>query len=239
MAKRQRPYAYDRSQNAKKRRMSRPSGYYAAKTGGVYRTQPQLSYKARVASINRQVAGQEAKYIDTAFSTDATTTETIVALSTVAAGSTNLTRDGNKVAWKTINLRMAVNNEALAQNCRIRIMIIHDAQSNAVALPAIAAYVLDAASMQSQHAISFQGRFTTLMDKVYTVNSTTSTAGALQKTFIKKYIKIPPGIQMAQYVDGTSSVPASGSLTLCYFSDVATGASDMDVQGTIRVKFIG
>uniref|UniRef100_UPI004048887E hypothetical protein n=1 Tax=Flavobacterium sp. TaxID=239 RepID=UPI004048887E len=136
-------------------------------------------------------------------------------------------------------MRIAYSNESIAQNVRTRWVIVADHNSNG-ASPAFTD-VFDTATMESQRKVGNLSRFSILMDKVVTVNATTSTAGAFQKGFFKKYIKIPQAGPdcVAAYADGTAVSPISNGLYIMYVSDVATGTTDQDIVGTIRLFFVG
>ena len=175
----------------------------------------------------------ELKYFDTAFSTDATSTSTVVQLTSVAAGDTALTRDGNKLAMRSLELRIKGNLEATTQNATIRFVLLVDKQANNGTISW--GTVFDSESPQSLRLIASLSRFDILMDKVITVNATSTSA--LQKFFFKKYVKIPNII--ASFTDGTAAVPYTNSLVLMYNSDVATGATDTDVFGQARLRFVG
>lgn len=181
----------------------------------------------------------ELRYFDVNFSTDATTTPSVGALNNMAAGDTNITRDANKISMKAIMLRVGYSNEAIAQNVRTRWVLVLDHNSNGAS--AAMTDVFDAATIESQRKVANLSRFTVLMDKVVTLNSTTSTAGAFQKAFFKKYVKIPQDNinNIASYADGTAASPITNGLSLMYVSDVATGATDQDVIGTVRLFFLG
>lgn len=217
---------------AKRRRRLGPS-----RVGGVYVTRPSLPRRMTNASIARQVGGQETKYFDSAFSADASTTTQIQSVNALAQGNTRVTRIGNKIAMKSVSLRVSYNAEALAQNVKARFMLVIDHQSNASDF--VVADLLNNPYIEAFTQIGNFGRFTVLMDKVVVLNSTTSTAGALQKGFFKKHIRIRPIHQIVNYNVGTASAPLTGNLVLLYLSDIAAGTTDMDVAGNVRLKFIG
>ncbi len=217
-----------------KRQASFTQQPYTKKTKTFDNTKPK--YQRQNASL--ALGGPELKYHSVAFNTDATTTGTIVDLSTLAAGDTALLRDGNKINVKSFELRIAVEKEDIAPNATLRFLLVRDKQANIAAIPNITGYVLDAITPQSLRAIGFLSRFDILMDKTMVLNQTNSTAGCLQKAFIKKYIKVRfDGI--TTFTDGTSAVPASNSYSLIYFSDITAGATDINILGQCRMRFIG
>jgi len=180
---------------------------------------------------------QELKYQDTAFNTDATSTGAIISLSNVAAGDTALTRDGNKIAVRSFELRVRLEAEATTQNSVIRFLLVRDKNSNNAAIASIAS-VLDSASPESLRLIANLSRYDILMDKTITLNQTSGTGGAVQKGFLKKYIKVRDN-QVTSFADGASGVPITNSYSLIYFSDVATGIVDTNVFGQCRMRFVG
>lgn len=188
-------------------------------------------------TLNRLPVGTEYKYNDVSWNTDATATETVVQLTSIAQGTTNLTRNGNKIQLKSVALRIAYNAESIAQNVRIRVMLVSDRQSNGTAYTGVE--LLTSVTLVGASNITAFGRFHVLWDKVLVLNATTSTAGCLQVGFIKKFIKIPASIRLVNYNVTTASIPYSNGLSLFYFSDIASGATDADFFGTARVKFVG
>lgn len=183
----------------------------------------------------------EKKFNDVSFSDDATTTGTVVALNSFAAGDTALLRDGNKVVNRSLNLRIQFSLEALTASAVIRVMLVVDKNANGVS-PSIATALtgpLAAITPQAQRRVDSVSRFFVLMDEVITLNAMSGTGGATSKAFLQRYVKIPPFVQMSQYIDGTAAVPVVNSLSLIYFSDLPAGAADVDVAGTCRLRFIG
>uniref|UniRef100_UPI004048C8EC hypothetical protein n=1 Tax=Polynucleobacter sp. TaxID=2029855 RepID=UPI004048C8EC len=150
---------------------------------------------------------------------------------------TNLYRDGNKINVKSFELRIAIEKEDLAPNATLRFLLVRDKQANVVALTPIT-NVLDTITAESLRTIGFLSRYDILMDKVLVVNQTNSTVGSLQKAFMKKYVKVRfEGI--TTYANSTASVPATNGYSLLYFSDIAAGATDINILGQCRMRFIG
>uniref|UniRef100_UPI0040482E38 hypothetical protein n=1 Tax=Shewanella sp. TaxID=50422 RepID=UPI0040482E38 len=195
--------------------------------------QPKLSRQNATLSIG----GPELKYKDTAFVADATTTGTIVDLSTFASGDTAITRDGNKIAVRSFELRIAMEKESLVPNVLMRFLLVRDKQPNVAAIPSIG-YILDTITVESLRNISFLSRFDVLMDKVVVLNQTSSTASGYQKAFLKKYVKVKFD-SITTFSDGTASIPTSNSYSLIYFSDVASGTTDVNILGQCRMRFVG
>ena len=187
------------------------------------------------------VLAPELKYNDNAFATDATTTGAIVALNNMAAGDTALLRDGNKILNKSVQLRFTLENEASNQNNVVRMLVVYDKQPNLATATIAGAGTgpLDSITIQSLRQVATASRFKVLMDRVYNINSTSDTAGALQIIHDEIYFKVPEDCQMTQFADGASAAPITGNLLLMYFGNVAAGAGDVNVLGQARVRFLG
>lgn len=205
--------------------------------------QPQAQFKPvrrQGAAVGAALA-PELKFFDTAFNTDASTTGTIVSLNNMAAGDTALTRDGNKILCKSLNLRIAIQNESLTISSTVRVLVVVDKNANN-ANPSFATAgtgVLEAITPESQRRIDSISRFHCLMDETIVINAESGTGGAESKAFIERFIRIPEEFQLSQYLDGSAGVPVSNSLTLLYLSDQVSGVSDVNFVGTCRLRFIG
>lgn len=195
------------------------------------------AYKRQSAGVGVSLA-PELKYHDTSFNTDATTTGTIVSLSSVAAGDTALLRDGNKISVRSFELRIALENEALSQNTIARFLLVRDRNANASAITGVN-LVLDTVTPQSLRLIPNLSRYDVLMDKTIVINNTSDTANCYQKAFFKKYVKIPTEDSLICYADGSAGVPITNSYSLLYLSDVASGVTDLNVLGQCRMRFVG
>lgn len=185
--------------------------------------------------------GQELKFNDVTFNTDASTTGTVVALNHMAAGDTALTRDGNKIRMKSIQLKWTSELESLAQNAVVRVMIVYDRQPNAAA-PSIATAAtgpLESISVNALRRVDTVTRFKVLYDNTYSLNNTNDTAGAFQIRFDECFVKIPEDCQLASFVDGNAGAPSTGGLYLMYMSTVASGATDVSMDGRARLRFWG
>jgi len=187
------------------------------------------------------VLSPELKFNDNAFATDATTTGAITALNQMAAGDTALLRDGNKILMKSIQLRFTLENEALNQNNAVRMLVVYDKNANlgTASIATAGTGPLDSITIQSLRQVATMSRFKVLSDKVYVLNSTSDTAGALQIIHDELFIKIPKDCQLTAFADGVSGAPITGHLLLMYFGNVAAGAGDVNVLGQARLRFWG
>lgn len=183
----------------------------------------------------------EKKYFDTSFNGDASTTGTIVSLNSIGAGDTVLLRDGNKILCKSLNVRIALQNESLTISSIVRVIIVIDKNANTAAPTAATAGsgILESIAVESQRRIDSISRFHCLMDETVVINAQSGTGGAESKAFIERFIAIPEAFQLSQFLDGSAGVPVSNSITMLYLSDQASGLSDVNVNGTVRLRFVG
>ena len=180
---------------------------------------------------------EELKFFDSTVSTDATSTPTILPLNEVPTGDDALSRDGNKIMCRSVELRLSAQLEAITQNATIRMLLVHDKNENGTILTA--AQLLTANTVTAFTLINNKSRFTILWDKTFTLNQSASNAGGVQKWFQKKYVKIPRDLQLTQFPSGATNVPISGGLVFVYLSDFVAGASDVDFTVNSRLRFVG
>lgn len=183
----------------------------------------------------------ELKFNDVAFTTDATTTGTIVPLNQMATGDTALLRDGNKILTKSVLLRIAIEQESVAQNLLIRFLVVLDRAPNGTD-PTIATAgtgPLDTITIQSLRRVDTIARFKILKDWVVEVNAGNDTATSLTEKYTECYLKLRDDIQITQFNGATSAAPMTNGLYLMYFSNVAAGVTDANISGQSRVRFVG
>lgn len=208
-----------------------------SKKGSAKKARP--SFKRQGARLSLQ---QELKYNDVAIATDASTTETVVALTTFAAGDTALLRDGNKIIVKSIELRIALANEALTQANTVRFVVVKSMQANAAAptwfVGTLTTDVFDASTVTARRAVATASRFKIIMDKTIVVNQEGGTGAALSQEYLHKYIPIVRE-EITQFGSEASGIPITNAYYLMYVGSTASGATDLDVVGTARLRFVG
>jgi hypothetical protein len=200
-----------------------------------FKPSPALAVRTKSVSI-----GEELKYADTAIAGDATTTETVISLSSIAAGDTALTRDGNRAIYKSVELRINVANEAATQNNTVRFVVVKSMQANQAAPTwntgaGALTDVFDASTVTARRNVATASRFQIMMDKTIVLNQ--STTGALQQAYIHKYFKLPQ--VLTTYADNQNLIPMTNAYFLMYVGSTAAGVVDTDVVGTARLRFVG
>jgi len=177
----------------------------------------------------------ELKYHDVTVNADASTTATIVSLGTFAAGDTALLRDGNKVIYKSLDLRIVLGNEALTEENIVRFVVVQS--KNSATLTPAWTDVFDAETIQSRRLVNSATRFQIIADEVVHVKQRGSTGGSLCQAHFRRFIKMPAVV--TTWADATSTVASTNAYFLMYVGNVASGVTDCNINGTARVRFQG
>lgn len=185
----------------------------------------------------------ELKFNDVTINTDANTTSTEIALTTFAAGDTALQRDGNKAVIKSVEFRLRLTNSALTQSNVVRFALVVDklAQGEQCIWGAGAAVqdVFDAATVVARRNVISAARFIVLKEVVVVLNDQAGTGGGPAQCYIHEFVKVPKDFQLAAWASGSATIPVTNALTLMYLGSTAAGVTDVNVEGTARVRFMG
>lgn len=180
--------------------------------------------------------GEEIHYFDKTISDDGTTTSVALPLNTIVQGDTIADRSANKILMKSLELRILYSNEAITQNNRVRVLVVLDKQPNGA--QAVLTDVLEAEAIISFPKIANKSRFKILADDVITLNQSGSAAGAFQKEFYHKYLKIKGDLALSTFASNATAVPITNGLTIFYVGDVVAGAADADMTVNCRLSFM-
>jgi len=112
----------------------------------------------------------EAKYLDVSYSGNLTiTTPSITCITALAQGLTDITRIGNSLLAKSINIKYRFNTSDTAQHIQTRIVIFVDKLQGGTA-PTLAQLMSDTASILSHHNKNYTDRFVILKDRIFDMN---------------------------------------------------------------------
>lgn len=198
-----------------------------------YKKPKKVVYKSKKRAVS---IGEELKYNDVTVTGDVSTTPIVIALTTFASGDTALLRDGNKIICKSLEFKCLLVNETVASQYG-RFVLVQCKQPNNAAptwagTPATS--VFDADTVTARRNVSTASLYTILMDTMVDMNQTSA---VVQQGYWKKYVKLPDVITL--FVDGTSGIPQTNAYYLMYCGSIASGAGDMDCNGTARLRFVG
>ncbi len=201
-------------------------------------------YYGRYNNGNAGGGGMEQKFHDLDVVATTATAGTIVpSLNLIAQGTGESQRLGRRAIISSINIRyravLQATTSLASGNASVRIMVIKDSQCNGAAATAL--NVLETANYQSFNNLANKGRFTTLYDKSFTLNTlaaagdgTTNDTAATGRTFsFFKKCRIP--------ILFNSTTGAIGEVCCnnIFMLQIGEVASAVTLDGKIRVRFIG
>lgn len=185
--------------------------------------------------------GAELKYNDLTLNVDANSTSVEVPLTTIGTGTTALLRTGLKVLVKSVEYRVRMTNSALTQANVVRFALVLDklAQTEQCTWGTGAAVgeVFDAATVVARRNILSSSRFVVLAEDTFTINADSGTGGAPSQCQFHRYVKIPEKYRLVTWSGSSATIPVSNALTLMYLGSTAAGATDVNIEGTARVRF--
>lgn len=194
-------------------------------------------------SLKRALMQSELKFNDVTLNTDANTTPVVTALTTFGTGDTALLRDGNKALVKSVAYRISFQNSALTQSNTVRVVLVCDKLSQAEqcnwGTAATVADVFDAETVVARRAVLTASRFKILADDVIVINETAGTGGGTSMAYLERYVKIPQNLQLTSWSSASSVIPMVNALSIMYIGTTASGAADVTVLGSVRVRFEG
>lgn len=196
-----------------------------------------------------QFPSEELKVKDLNLSIEAiNTTGTFTLLNGLQQGSDFTNRVGRKVMWKSLYVRFLVQHDrtsagagaGVSPNSSVRIIIIHDMQTNG-ATPTVAA-LLNSANTTAPLNLDNRDRFKVLMDKFYAMPGVSKTATDINSAgntafTIKKYRKINFETIFNSGTSGAVADINSGAVWLFIIGDQASGDNCSTVNGSVRMRF--
>lgn len=167
------------------------------------------------------------------------TTANVICLTNMAQGDTNITRNGNIVALKTLQIEGYVNHDVAVPYETIRVILVRDNDNLGGTAPTITD-VLESSNVMALRNKNTPKRFTVLMDRRFTCDD--SKPGKVWSYFhnfkMMKDKKGNPTKPWHLYYDGTGTADYTrGHLFLMTLGNTAT-ASTTSVFGTYsRIRF--
>ncbi len=161
---------------------------------------------------------------------------TVVQLTNIAQGTTNITRVGNGLKIASIYTKVMLHIAAAASSSQVRIMLVHDRQTNGAlfATTDLLESVTNIRGLISPRNIDHIRRFTVLFDKMYILNQ--NIASAISTT---RYTKVYKKVDIHARYDGNAgdiTDLSQSSLGLLLISNEATNVPTADVD--VRIRFL-
>lgn len=184
-----------------------------------------MAYKAYKEAMKlKRLINVEYKLFDVADTTASSTTATLVSLASIGQGDTNITREGNSILLKSINVKSTIQAHASATQSAVRYIVFRDNQGS-VSDPT-AAQLLEASTPNAHRNDANFQRFTVLHDKVYEL----SNAGTGRKDI---NIYIPCNFHI-YYRDATATNHLKNVVWLLHLSNEATNTVTQQMNSRIR-----
>lgn len=190
------------------------------------------------------LGSQELKYVDTAISaiasTDGTAADTIILLNNVNLGDTSITRDGNRIALKSLEVRgRIVASLADTLPHEVRLIVFWDSSPNGAGIPTWAQVMTAQNASSGFPNVAGKSRFTIISDTSMPIGTFVIASGNASAPVVHTYHKYFPLSVAVQYSTATGTDINSGAL---YFAVLGTGtvvSSDTSTfTGAARVRFV-
>lgn len=218
------------------KKRQRPSSYKGQSSRPVKRQKTAQQTKMLAA-----LSASEKKYHDMTLNQDANTTPVVTPLSSFATGDSVILRDGNKVLFKTVHIKVRLTNNALTQSNVVRFVLVVDKLAQAEqclwGTASSVADVFDAETVVARRSILSAERFVVLMDEVITLNAMSGTGGAASMAYFERYVKVPMSVSLVAWSGSSATIPVKNAFSLMYLSSTPAGISDVSVEGTVRVRW--
>lgn len=139
----------------------------------------------QIASKIASIVNSEKKYFDAVGTEDPSSTiPTLTHLSNITQGSSDVSRNGDSVGLKTMQVKYQIQWHASATvNDAVRVVIVID-KDNENGTPMTTAQLMATTDLLSLRNMNFSRRFKVLHDDVYTINTTKN---LIVKEYYKKF----------------------------------------------------
>lgn len=212
-------------------------GGYLRKAGSAINI-AQKAYRMAVGIAS--IINSEKKHYDGGHSGTITNAWTVAPLSEFAVGDTDITRDGNSVALKTLQVDQKIAwNSAGDADQLLRVMLIR-CNDNMDGTQPDMTEVLDSSQYQilAHRNMDFGSKFTVLHDKVFSRDSTKQAlipATYFKKFFNKKDYKGDKTVAThLKWMGASATDTTTGHIYVCAISNKSTNAPGLDTLSRIR-----
>lgn len=157
--------------------------------------------KKRISQIEKQEAGAR-KYIDVGQTLTPGNTFTIAQLTPIAQGDGDQNRDGDKVAARSLELRMTLIPNATSTSDTARIMVVHW-KGNLLGNPPGASTILESTTnVDSPNAWDYRDQYTVLYDQKLDLSLVNGNKHILLKKGLKNKVVNFNGVNASDYTSG-------------------------------------
>lgn len=168
-------------------------------------------------------------------------TARLLLLNGLTPGTGATERVGMKVTIKSIEIRFQLQSTPTTGVSQFgRFILVLDRQPNGIA-PGAVTDILSSQSTGSPRNLANRKRFKIMLDKVVPIGSTIAGVSSTPDLrFLKYYLKPRKSI-VTEYntgVTGNIADISTNSLYFVYFGTELSGATDILIRGTIRIRYV-
>lgn len=193
-----------------------------------------------MARVVASIVNSEKKYYDTTFSYDTNTVASVSCLTNMAQGDTNITRNGNTIALKSLQVHGYWQSDTAVPNEQCRVMIVKDNDNLGGTAPTISDILEPPGGVLQLRNKNTPKRFKVLFDHIY-VGSTDNPVKRLdyfKKFKMLKDAKGNPTKSVKLYFDGTNNTDYTrGHIFLVAIGNTATASTTSTLQLQTRIRF--
>lgn len=192
-----------------------------------------------MAKVVASIVNSEKKYYDASISYDTNTTANVTCLTAMAQGDTNITRNGNTIALKSLQVHGYWQSDSAVPAEQCRIMLVRDNDNLGGTAPAITD-ILESAGVIQLRNKNTPKRFTVLMDKVYCANTSklVNRIDYFKKFKMLKDRKGNPTKSVKCLFDGVNNTDYTrGHIFLVAIGNTATASTTSTLQVHTRIRY--
>lgn len=214
-----------------------PKTYKAIKYGGNALKVAHQAYN--MAKVVASIVNSEKKYFDNTVAYDTNTTASVTCLTNMAQGDTNITRNGNSIALKSLQVHGYWQGDTGVPSEQCRVMIVRDNDNLGGTAPAITD-VLEASGVLQLRNKNTPKRFTMLYDHIYTGSSDSPVK---KLDYFKKFKMLKdrqgnPTKSVRCLFDGTTANDYTrGHIFLIAVGNTATASTTSTLQLHTRIRY--
>lgn len=193
-----------------------------------------------MAKVVASIVNSEKKYFDVGIAYDTNTTASVTCLTNMAQGDTNITRNGNTIALKSLQVHGYWQGDTGVPSEQCRVMIVRDNDNLGGTAPTITDILESPGGVLQLRNKNTPKRFTVLYDHIF-VGSTDTPVKKLdyyKKFKMQKDKNGNPTRSIKLMFDGTTANDYTrGHIFLVAVGNVATASTTSTLQLQTRIRF--
>lgn len=192
-----------------------------------------------MAKVVASIVNSEKKYIDNTIGWNTDTTPQVDCISTVATGDTNITRNGNSIALKSIELKGQIYFDGNNGSESVRVILVRDNDNDSGTAPTFTDVFESAGIMTLRNKLT-PSKYTILYDKTFNCDTSKRNVNIMyyKKINMKKDKKGNPTVSVKALFDGSTAADyTKGHIFLMQIGNVATASTVASTAIKTRIRF--